>query len=1046
MAKSLHMIMLILVLYVNTFTFATKTSSLSRVDECFMLFKFKKSMSSNDSASSNHRAYPKVASWSNGTSDCCLWDGVDCSSSHVNGLDLSSSYLYGPIYSNNSLFNLIHLRRLNLADNNFRFSQIPSGIGRLSQLAYLNFSNSLLSGHVPKEITQLSQLVSLDLTGNQLKLQSPGFRNLVQNSSKTLKELFLSDVNISSEIPDVLANSSSLTSLVLRDCGLTGYFPLGIFDLPTLQHLDVQGNRALSGYFTEFNGSSRLKDLIVAETNFQGEVPASIKNLIHLNQLNLSSCFFNGPLPMSVSNLTQLAVLDLGSNYFSGPIPPLGSLTKLTHLSLQFNSFDRSNLCDWLGTFSNLLYLDLRYNGLNCEIPSSIGNQTKLKEIYLYGNDMVGQIPSSITNLTHITALDLSNNKFTGHLPSLERLLNLTYLSLGSNNFNRWKLPDWLGKLNKITHLDLAAVNLYGEIPSSFFNMTQVGMLDLSSNQLEGQITSSLLNLRNLESIHLYDNKIRGTVDVNLFLSLKKLKHLYLGGNIITLSAIHNHTNNPPPNFIVLSLVSCNLRVFPEFLRFQQQLLELYLGDNKLDGLVPEWMWNISKKTLSVLSLTQNRLTGFEHHSPVAPWVSLQTLDLSHNMLHGSIPMPPPATKNFFVSNNTLTGEIPPSLCNLQYIQLLDLSFNNITGSIPSCLGKLSNSLSVLSLRGNKLQGTIPNTFTNECKLQMMSINTNKMKGRVPRSFENCASLEILDLGNNHIEDMFPSMLGALPELQVLILKSNKFHGAVRFSSPSNYNFPKLRIIDLSYNSFSGDLPQQYFQDWSAMKKIQTTAEYMQSEISIIQEYDNEVYYSWVGNYSYSMNIINKGVKTEYTKIIDVFVVIDLSSNMFGGIIPESITDLSGLQLLNLSNNELSGAIPLSMGSLTRLESLDLSSNKLSGKMPQELVKLNFLGVLNVSYNNLTGPIPQGTQFDTFLNNSYTGNSELCGYPLSKKCGKSELSKAPVVSLDQDTESDFPSGVDWVVILSGLGSGLVIGVIFGNHLMMRYYKWFLERF
>nr|GEZ94912.1 receptor-like protein 12 [Tanacetum cinerariifolium] len=218
------------------------------------------------------------------------------------------------------------------------------------------------------------------------------------------------------------------------------------------------------------------------------------------------------------------------------------------------------------------------------------------------------------------------------------------------------------------------------------------------------------------------------------------------------------------------------------------------------------------------------------------------------------------------------------------------------------------------------------------------------MKGRVPRSFENCTLLEILDLGNNHMEDIFPSMWGALRELQVLILKSNKFHGAVRLLSPSNYNFPKLHIIDLSYNSFSGDLPQQYFQDWSAMKKKQKTAEYMQSEISIIQEYDNVVHYSWVGNYSYSMNIINKGVKTEYTKIIDVFVVIDLSSNMFGGIIPESITDLSGLQLLNLSNNELSGAIPLSMGSLTRLESLDLSSNKLSGKMPQELVKLNFSG------------------------------------------------------------------------------------------------------
>ncbi|GJY12209.1 receptor-like protein 12 [Tanacetum coccineum] len=107
---------------------------------------------------------------------------------------------------------------------------------------------------------------------------------------------------------------------------------------------------------------------------------------------------------------------------------------------------------------------------------------------------------------------------------------------------------------------------------------------------------------------------------------------------------------------------------------------------------------------------------------------------------------------------------------------------------------------------------------------------------------------------------------------------------------------------------------------------------------------------------------------------------------------------------------------------MTQLELLDLSSNTLEGRMPQELVQLKFLEVLNVSYNNLTGPIPQGKQFKTFTNNSYMGNSALCGDPLSKKCGKPDVSKPPTVSYEQDTEPDFPSGVDWVVILSGLDS------------------------
>ncbi|CAI9261445.1 unnamed protein product [Lactuca saligna] len=168
MEKPLHVFLLILELYVLQSTLATKFSSsresLAHDDECSMLFQFKEHISINQSASDPH-AYPKVASWKLNRSDCCLWDGVECSgksSGHVIGIDLSSSFLYGPIKSNNSLFNLIHLRTLNLADNDFQFSQIPSGIGRHLHLANLNLSYSLFGGQIPNEITQLTQLVSLD--------------------------------------------------------------------------------------------------------------------------------------------------------------------------------------------------------------------------------------------------------------------------------------------------------------------------------------------------------------------------------------------------------------------------------------------------------------------------------------------------------------------------------------------------------------------------------------------------------------------------------------------------------------------------------------------------------------------------------------------------------------------------------------------------------------------------------------------------------------------------------------------------------------------
>ncbi|KAJ0691578.1 putative leucine-rich repeat domain superfamily [Helianthus annuus] len=197
--------------------------------------------------------------------------------------------------------------------------------------------------------------------------------------------------------------------------------------------------------------------------------------------------------------------------------------------------------------------------------------------------------------------------------------------------------------------------------------------------------------------------------------------------------------------------------------------------------------------------------------------------------------------------------------------------------------------------------------------------------------------------------------------------------------------------------------------------------------------------------YWFSIHMTNKGEKMDYKKMMNTFSAVDLSSNMFRGKIPESITTLSGLQLLNLSNNELSGVIPTSMGNLILLEALDISGNKLSGMIPQDLVQLNFLAFLNVSNNNLTGPIPQGKQLNTFLNNSYIGNQTLCGSPLSKKCGDSEASKPPKVSFEEDTESDFPNGIDWVVILIGAVSGLVIGLVCVDYLSTKYYKWFSQR-
>ncbi|XP_023885694.2 putative receptor like protein 25 [Quercus suber] len=334
-----------------------------------------------------------------------------------------------------------------------------------------------------------------------------------------------------------------------------------------------------------------------------------------------------------------------------------------------------------------------------------------------------------------------------------------------------------------------------------------------------------------------------------------------------------------------------------------------------------------------------------------------------------------------------------------------------------------------------------------------------------------CAMLEILDLGHNQINDTFPFWLGTLPELKILILRYNKFHGAIE--SPNfKSTFPKLHIIDLSFNGLVGNLPSEYFNSFNSMKitdaeqlaylqadisfdtKIADAEQlaYLQADISFHMGLTNKLsaFLSFPmkarEHYDYSIIVKNKGLRTEYPKIIAVLALLDFSGNRFEGEVPESIGTLKGLLALDLSNNLLSGHIPSAMGNLTQLESLDLSLNKLSGKIPQQLAQLTFLSFFNVSYNNFTGPVPRGNQFDTFLNNSFEGNLGLCGNQLSRKCEGPKAFLPPLSASTDSQESGSLIEFDWKIVVIGYGSGFIIGVVIGHIVITRKHDWFLKNF
>ncbi|GLT26010.1 hypothetical protein SLA2020_011020 [Shorea laevis] len=876
---------------------------------------------------------------------------------HVIGLDLSWNCLEANLTTNSSLFRLEKLQSLNLAYNDFSYPNLSFGFDRWKSLTYLNLSDSgyEYGSFLFDEIFLLPKLVSLDLSDNyDLFIDNIKFEILVHNLTE-LRFLILDYVNMSLVVPSSLLNlTSSLEHLSLSDCDLQGNFPNQVFQLPSLQLLDLSYSFDLGGNLPESNQSSTLEYLNLANTSFSRELPHSIGNLKLLKELNIHNCQFYGLIPRSLANLTEITRLDFSLNHLQGQIPDVfGKMHKLTYLSFLDNNFDG-------------------------EIPASIFNLTHLTFLSLSSNKLLGRVPSWLFSLPSLSYLDLQNNHLTGPIDHIA-MPNLTLQVVCLSN-------------NEIS----------GSIPSSFFDVVHLTRVYLSSNNLTGTITPDMLSkLVDLEDLDLSNNNL---------LSLSN------NGTVVNYSFL--------PNLSFLKFSSCNINKFPSFLRKAEILQELDISKNKISGQIHKW--EIEGMSLITLNLSYNFLTGID----LFGFGNLVTVDLRSNLLQGSLPVLSTTwtfAQELFISGNNLTGEIPSSYCNLTYLDVLDLANNSLGGKIPECLGNLS-SLLILDLRMNKFHGTIPNLFVNNSSLFTLSLNGNQLEGILPRSLVNCSKLEILDVGNNNLNDTFPHWLGVLPSLKVLILRSNRFHGAISNSTPAFY-FPQLRIIDVAQNDFMGLLPSNYFKILKGMRdvapadkvKLEYIGDYRQCLTHV-----NGTCLASSESYKDSVNVVMKGSERELVRILKIFTTMDFSSNQFHGPIPDKLGELNSLVLLNLSHNSLNGQIPSSLGNLAELESLDLSSNKLEGRIPEQLTKLTFLSVLNLSHNELVGHIPEGKQFSTFSNDSYVGNSGLCGLPLTKKC---EEPRPPSPQFDE--KDDSTAVFEWKFALAGYGCGLVLGLSLG---------------
>ncbi|OAY39869.1 receptor-like protein EIX2 [Manihot esculenta] len=519
----------------------------------------------------------------------------------------------------------------------------------------------------------------------------------------------------------------------------------------------------------------------------------------------------------------------------------------------------------------------------------------------------------------HVIALDLhssdSSEAMQGQLrTSLLDLPYLSYLDLSLNDFRQIQIPEFIGSLSNLKHLNLSDANFKGTIPDQLGNLSHLVSLDLSGNGYS-------LRANDLNWLH----------------HLSSLKLLDLGG--VDLSNIVNWLDdiNMLSSLIELSLFACKLQDLPHSLpRVNFTSLKILdLSFNRLYGRIPNWLFEI-EQSLVFLNLRRNELHGsipeaFGHMT------SLIVLDLSENNLAGPIPttlgmifvknQPKEfsSLRELYLSHNQLNGTLQKILPKLSRLRVLDVSWNSLEGVVTDAELLNFSNLQVLEFSGNNLILNVSSSWVPSFQLESIGLHSCKLGPQFPQWIRSQKLISAIDISKNGISDALPDWFWNLTsEIGHVNLSSNNLTGTVLDLSSKI----KLSTIDLSSNKLSGPLPL------------------LSPNIATVVLARN----------SFSGSIVHL---CEMLKVNNSLKYLDISNNFLSGQIPDCWTHGKNLVILNLASNDLSGKIPESIGHLLRLNSLRLDRNGLSGKIPSSLKNCTSLFVLDLGQNRLSGEIPE---------------------------------------------------------------------------------------
>jgi hypothetical protein len=299
---------------------------------------------------------------------------------------------------------------------------------------------------------------------------------------------------------------------------------------------------------------------------------------------------------------------------------------------------------------------------------------------------------------------------------------------------------------------------------------------------------------------------------------------------------------------------------------------------------------------------------------------------------------------------NGLAGTIPETLFDkLVNLTTIDMSHNLLSGTIPTTVGKLRNA-QMLQLSHNRLSGTIPTEIrsmgshvppdelaTPLSSLQIID-NGSGENATYDMELTQTMGLSQLDLSNNMLNGTLPTTIGELVNLQAVDVSNNAELGADGCCDSA----------DSYYTSFYGyntTIPTEI----GMLKKLQVLkmdwARFMRHIPTEVGSLRNLQFWRLQG--SFETNQVSGTIPTEFGNLrkLSEFM---MENNTLSGTLPSEISNMESLEKFTVQDNQISGSLPDDMGDIEFLNWWDTFGNKLEGDIPASIQKLGSLDYLYI--------------------------------------------------------------------------------------------------